>query len=56
MMQPMAPCSAATFGLTPRQPSPVAGDDDGALDRNAEPIELLIVLPIAVVHIDQTVP
>ena len=49
----MAPCSAATFGLMPRQECAVARDDDGALHRDAEPLELLVVLGQAVVDVDE---
>ena len=54
MRQPTAPCSAATFGLMPRQRLAVARDDDLALDVDAELVELLVVLGHAVVHVDET--
>ncbi len=53
MRQPMAPCSAATLGLMPRQDCAVARDDDGALDGNAQAVELFVIFRDAVVDVDQ---
>ena len=53
MRHPTAPCSAATFGLMPRHEPPVAGEHDRALHGDAQPLELLVVLGQAVVHVDE---
>ena len=53
MMQPTAPCSAATFGLIPRQEFPYRAITMAPFTEMPSAIELLVVLGEPVVHVDE---